>query len=104
MSDETLVNDVPQVVASSGGFLKGLLIGAVAGAALGVLFAPKSGVHLRRDLSRSATRLRKDAMKKYARASDTVSGLVERGQEVLDRGRKSFQEARAAAMHTAERS
>ena len=66
-------------------FAVGLLCGAAVGAALGVLFAPQTGVATRRDLKKSAERLSRRAMKLYDNASETVEQLAERGADVLDR-------------------
>lgn len=51
----------------SGGFkfLKGVIIGGAIGAALGMLFAPKSGKETREKLMKEADRL-KDELEKYA--------------------------------------
>jgi len=72
-------------VASGRSFAVGLLCGAAVGAALGLMFAPQTGVKTRRDLRRGADRLSRQAMKIYDNASDTVEQLAERGAEVLDR-------------------
>ena len=44
-----------------GSFLMGLLAGTVLGAGLGMLFAPKAGAEVRKQLSEQATRLRSTA-------------------------------------------
>lgn len=49
---------------SSSGFAMGILLGAVAGAGLALLFAPKAGSELRSDLSESMTSFRDTASRK----------------------------------------
>jgi gas vesicle protein len=70
-----------------GSFLMGLLAGTVLGAGLGMLFAPKAGADVRRQLSDQANRLRSTANDTYHQASDKVSQIVERGREAFDRAR-----------------
>jgi gas vesicle protein len=72
----------------SGGFVAGLLCGAAVGAALGMVFAPRSGVEMRRQLAQSSERLRQGAARTYEQASDRVGGLVSRGREAMDRTRE----------------
>ena len=67
--------------------LIGILCGAAIGAAIGLLFAPKSGAAMRQDLKRSAERLSKQAMKIYDHANKTVGELADRGVDVLERAR-----------------
>ena len=64
-------------------FTAGLLCGAAIGAALGLLYAPKSGEAMRRDLKRQADRLSHRAHKMYDRAADKVSDMAERGADAL---------------------
>jgi gas vesicle protein len=84
-----------------GSFLMGLLAGTVLGAGLGMLFAPKAGADVRKQLSEQATRLRStasdtihQASEKLTQAShqatDKVSQMVDRGREVYDRGREAY--------------
>jgi gas vesicle protein len=63
----------------------GLVCGAVAGAAAGLLLAPQSGRATRRDLHRSALRARRKAQHLYDRAGDAVEDLTERGAMMLHR-------------------
>jgi gas vesicle protein len=50
------------------GFGKGLLIGGLIGAAIGILYAPQSGRKTRRDINRSAEELLAKAQKEYEAA------------------------------------
>jgi gas vesicle protein len=70
-----------------GSFLMGLLAGTVLGAGLGMLFAPKAGAEVRKQLSEQATRLRSTANETYSQASEKVSQIVDRGREAYDRAR-----------------
>jgi gas vesicle protein len=88
-----------------GSFLMGLLAGTVLGAGLGMLFAPKAGAEVRKQLSEQATRLRstaadtvqqasekighasQHASEKIGQASDKVSQIVDRGREAYDRAK-----------------
>ena len=86
-------------------FLMGLLAGTVLGAGLGMLFAPKAGAEVRKQLSEQASRLRstasdtihqasdrlnqasQQASERFAQASDKVSQMVDRGRDAYERER-----------------
>jgi gas vesicle protein len=82
------------------GFTMGLVCGAVVGAALGVLFAPKSGAATRRDLARSADGLRLRGMDLYDNAVETVSSLPEAVADLSGRGTEFVNKAVTAAKAT----
>jgi gas vesicle protein len=82
--------------ARGGEFMFGLLCGAAVGAAIGLLFAPKSGAELRTQLADSADKLRRRAGEKYDQASQAVNEAVDRGRDAVRRGREKFDEARAS--------
>jgi len=73
-----------------GGFILGLLAGAVIGTGLGLLFAPKAGSALRSDLSSSASDLAASASRQYKRASDAASQYAEKGREMYTKGRDAM--------------
>lgn len=75
--------------ATGGSFFLGLLAGAVLGAGVGLLFAPRAGHETRRKVSDQAQRMRAQANDGYARASEKVSDLVDRGKDTYDRARQS---------------
>jgi gas vesicle protein len=47
------------------GFVKGIIIGGLIGAAIGILYAPQSGRKTRRDIERNAEELLTKAQKEY---------------------------------------
>ncbi|MDQ3170025.1 MAG: YtxH domain-containing protein [Acidobacteriota bacterium] len=56
-----------------GGFVMGLIAGAVLGAGIGMLLAPKAGSELRGQLNEQAARLRERASEGYSAASSRVA-------------------------------
>ena len=63
---------------SGGGFVMGLIAGAVLGAGLGMLLAPKAGSELRGQLNDQAARLRERASEGYSAASTKVADMYNR--------------------------
>jgi gas vesicle protein len=47
------------------GFVKGIIVGGLIGAAIGILYAPQSGRKTRRDINRTAEELLAEAKKEY---------------------------------------
>jgi gas vesicle protein len=75
----------------SGEFLGGILLGALIGAALGLLFAPEAGDELRQQI--------KD------RAGDYKDKAVEKGSQLLEKGKEVAREKKeqiAASMRHGE--
>jgi gas vesicle protein len=70
---------------SGHGFVVGLLCGAAVGAAVGLLFAPKRGTALRKDLAKSANDVTRRAKELYDGAADVVSDLTDRVSDLTDR-------------------
>jgi gas vesicle protein len=66
-------------------FLKGALVGAVVGAAAGVLFAPKSGRETREDIKETALAIKDSALEAYEDASAAVERKV---REIKKLGKK----------------
>lgn len=79
---------------SQGSFVAGLLWGAAVGAALGVVFAPRSGAETRQAIADSGQRLRDTAQRTYDRASESVNSAVEQGRDALERGREVYEQTR----------
>jgi gas vesicle protein len=73
---------------SGGAFLMGLLAGTVLGAGLGMLFAPKAGSELRKDLSSQAGNIAHSAGDQYRRVSESAGDWADRGREFYDRARE----------------
>jgi gas vesicle protein len=74
-----------------GGFLLGLLTGAVLGAGLGLLLAPKAGSDLRGAIGEQAKNWGNKASEQYKRASETAGQWAERGREAVGKVRESVQ-------------
>ena len=73
------------------GFMMGLLTGAVLGAGIGMLLAPKAGNELRGNLGEQARNLGNMASEQYRRASQTAGGWAERGREFVDKAKDAVQ-------------
>jgi gas vesicle protein len=77
-----------------GGFLVGLLCGTALGAAIGLMFAPRAGSEIRRNLYDSTSDIRRKASDAYDQASEQVNTMVSKGKQAVDRGREAFENAR----------
>lgn len=64
-------------------FLIGITCGAIAGAAVALLYAPASGDDTRKNVRRNLTRLSKRANRFYRDASDAAADLAEGGADLL---------------------
>ena len=99
-------NDRYETEAGGGGFMMGLLTGAVLGAGLGMLLAPKAGADLRSQLGEQARQVGTKASEQYRRASETATGWAERGREMVNEARevvsRGAEEAREAVSRGAE--
>jgi gas vesicle protein len=89
-----------------GMFVMGLLTGSVLGVALGMLFAPKAGSELRKQLSKQAGALANQAQEGYRQTTENVGQLAEKGKEVADElaehGKNLYGKAREAVSSGAE--
>jgi len=74
----------------SGDFLKGLLIGGIAGAILGILYAPKSGEETREEIARKTEEL-------LAKAKVDYEKVLERSKKTYESAVKRLRELEAAA-------
>ncbi len=61
------------------GFISGLLIGGLVGAAIGILYAPKSGKETREDICKKSEELMAKAKEEY--------------QQVVDKSKKAYETA-----------
>jgi gas vesicle protein len=68
----------------SGGFLSGLVVGTALGAAAAMLFAPKPGWEMRRDLADTAGDLGQAAKDRWEDVSEGVASAVDKGRETYD--------------------
>jgi gas vesicle protein len=88
-----------------GGFMMGLLTGAVIGAGIGMLLAPKAGSEIRGQVADQARTFGNKANEQYRRASETATEWAERGKEMVNQAREGFtrgaEEARDFAGTTA---
>lgn len=76
-------------------FVKGLFIGGLIGAVLGILYAPKSGRETREDIARKAEELRIKAREEYELA-------VEKSKKAYEAAVKRLKEAETAAKEKVE--
>lgn len=82
---------------SEGGFLSGLILGGLVGAAVGMLYAPKSGEETRSELRDRTVELR-------GRAEDLAEEALKRAQELQEEAKllqveaKKWQERGTAAL------
>jgi gas vesicle protein len=96
---------------SGGSFLMGLVTGTLLGAGLGILFAPRAGADLRREIGEQAGNLASDASETYRKASQGASDLVAKAQgsasdwagkatgaadDLAERGKELYGKAREA--------
>jgi gas vesicle protein len=75
---------------AGGGFIMGLLTGAVIGAGIGMLLAPKAGSDLRGQVADQARNFGNKAGEQYRRASETASQWAEKGREMVNQAREGF--------------
>lgn len=105
-------------MSNTGGFLAGLLIGALAGAAAMLLFAPQSGEETRRQIRDRTMELRDTVGEKYDEAVDTarerarhlgdevrsrVDEVQHKGQELLEEQKNRVQAAVQAGRQSMKR-
>ncbi len=109
-------DEIPYVVVEreSGG-VGAFLLGAILGAGVALLFAPRSGEETQREIKERATRLRDVAEERVRDVQNQVEGRLHqaRGQvmervdairEAVDSGREAAQEARTELEDRIERS
>ncbi len=85
----------------AGDFLKGLLIGGVIGAVVGILYAPKSGKETREEIGRKAEELMAKAKEEYEQALEksrkTYETAVSRLKKLEESAREKVGELEAKA-------
>lgn len=73
-----------------GSIVAGVVIGALVGSALALLFAPKPGVQVRSDLEGAVDDLKDKAERVIDDLQASASDLVTRSRDVLDRTRENI--------------
>ena len=85
----------------AGDFLKGLLIGGIIGAVVGILYAPKSGKETREEIGRKAEELMAKAKEEYEQALEksrkTYETAVSRLKKLEESAREKVGELEAKA-------
>jgi len=84
-------------------FLAGFLLGALAGTALALLFAPEPGERTREHLKESSIELKGRAGKLRSRAREQAEELTARGRIVLEERVAQLEEAVGEGKRAAER-
>ncbi|MEO5799187.1 MAG: YtxH domain-containing protein [Gemmatimonadales bacterium] len=106
--------EITVVEADGSAGVKWFLFGAVLGAGLGLLFAPQSGEHTRRDISKRARRLKAEAEDRFDELTDeietrgkklkaTVEDWADDVKGEVRDGRRAVQETAAGARDDLER-
>lgn len=76
---------------SNGKFLAGILLGAAAGAVLGVLFAPDKGSDTRKKIAKKTGKLGEDLKAKLDEMTDTIKekfdSIREDANDMMDKSR-----------------
>lgn len=82
-------------------FLRGLLLGGLVGAVAALLYAPKSGKEMRRDIKRKSRELYEDAEGQFEDLKEKAEDIIEDGKRqaahLRRQAEKKMQEAREAA-------
>ena len=73
-----------------------IVAGVAVGAAIGLMFAPKTGVELRRQMSTSARELGRRAATVYGQATQGVNEVLAKGRNAFESGREAYRRSRPA--------
>jgi gas vesicle protein len=87
----------------AGKFFGGLIVGTAIGAAVGILFAPRSGKETRQDLKRSAEELPKLAEELGSNMQYQADRLTEQAQRTIDEALVRLQEAIATGQEASRK-
>jgi gas vesicle protein len=98
-------DDQPYIVIERrSGSLSGFLWGAVVGAGIAMLYAPRSGRETRNEIRASAIRLRDRAQETVrgvkSSVTETIGGMRGEVEERIDAAREAFEAGRRAARET----
>lgn len=76
---------------SNGKFLAGILLGAAAGAVLGVLFAPDKGTDTRKKIAKKTSKLGEDLKAKFDEMTDSIKekfdSIREDANDMMDKNK-----------------
>ena len=86
-------NDEKNVVVN---FLAGVGIGAIIGAGIALLMAPKSGVETREDLRKAAQDLSKSTEELRRRSAEIIETAKSKVQQAYEAGRETIQKRRSS--------
>jgi gas vesicle protein len=86
----------------AGGVMLAFLVGAVAGAAVALLYAPATGEETRRRLGEKTREGRERAAEAAARGREAVNRGRQSVATAIERGREAYEQARAAATPSRE--
>ena len=87
---------------SESGTFRAFMTGALVGAGIALLFAPKEGAQLRGLLREYATRSTKKLDEAVERGANMLDHTIDRGHELLEKGKESVQQVRRQARGFAE--
>jgi gas vesicle protein len=85
------------------GFAAGIVTGALVGAGLALLFAPKAGTELRGDLNDSVTSLRDAVARRYRALAEMAGVELENIEERVDRAAASIESSAREVLDAAQR-
>ena len=85
------------------GFAAGIITGALVGAGLALLFAPKAGTELRGDLNDSVASLRDAVARRYRALADMAGVEFENFEERVDRAAASIESSAREVLDAAQR-
>jgi gas vesicle protein len=86
-----------------GAFICGLLTGATLGAAVAMLFAPKPGWKMRREVVDGAGHLGQEAKDRWGDVREAVSSAVDTGRETYDQAMGTVQQVAESAGKSVDR-
>jgi Gas vesicle protein len=73
--------------------IKGLVVGGLIGAALGILYAPKRGEETREDIAKSFQELREKAKHQLDETCTKMDEFAGRGKELYNEGKEKISKA-----------
>jgi len=78
--------------------VKGFIVGSLIGAALGILYAPKSGKEMRTDICKSTEDLLEKAKERYDEAREKIEKLAGREKELYVEKKERLKKALEAGV------